>query len=382
MIQQELFPEFAGTLTPAHSKIGASSMYRWSKCPGSVRLSKDVNSVSSKYAEEGTKAHELAADILLHGTHFSSADPEMLSAVQVYVDFVIKHHDETSKLYVEHRFDLSSLYPGLFGTADAVIYQSSNKNLMVVDYKHGQGLAVEVEKNSQLMYYGLGALLSFGFPCETVELVVVQPRCPHPDGPIRRWKINSVELIDFAADLVAFAKATEGLNAPLVPGDHCHFCPAAGFCPEIHKKAISLAQEEFRTDLSYDPQKLSEVLSWVPALKSWCNTVTEFAYNEANAGRVPPGFKLVEKRATRKWISEESASEFLINAGLSTEAIYEMSLVSPAMAEKLLDAANKKKMAEVVVSVSSGTTLVPDTDKRQPAKTTAEIDFQPVDSST
>ena len=59
----DLFPE----VTPngkAHSKIGASSMYRWSKCPGSVRLCEGIKSVSSVYADEGTRAHELAASLL------------------------------------------------------------------------------------------------------------------------------------------------------------------------------------------------------------------------------------------------------------------------------------------------------------------------------
>ncbi|MCH8328897.1 MAG: DUF2800 domain-containing protein, partial [Nanoarchaeota archaeon] len=44
---------------PIHSKIGASSMYRWSNCPGSVKLSEGMTSESSIYAIEGTAAHEV-----------------------------------------------------------------------------------------------------------------------------------------------------------------------------------------------------------------------------------------------------------------------------------------------------------------------------------
>ena len=39
-------------------------MYRWATCPGSVRLSKGIPNRSSKYAQEGTDAHEWAAKIL------------------------------------------------------------------------------------------------------------------------------------------------------------------------------------------------------------------------------------------------------------------------------------------------------------------------------
>lgn len=379
MHQLELFKEFEGVSAPAHSKIGASSMYRWSKCPGSVRLSQGIESVSSKYAEEGTRAHEIASEWLLLGSppdRIIGEDSEGMEAVQTYVEFV----QETAKgaeLFVERRFDLSKLHPGLFGTADAVVYQRRTKRLLVIDYKHGSGVAVEVTKNPQLLYYGLGAMLSFpNFQVETVELVIVQPRCDHSEGPIRRWEIPSWDLLEFSADLIDFAKATEKPDAPIVPGNHCRFCPAAGICPGMHEKAITLAKEEFRSDLSYDPKKLAEVLSWVPALKEWCNAVTEFAYREASSGRIPPGFKLVDKRATRKWIGDEAASEFLRGKlKMSPDDIYERSLRSPAQIEKLLPKADKAKIAEVVVAVSSGTTLVPETSKRPAARSRAELDF-------
>jgi len=47
-----------------HSPIGASSMHRWSVCPGSVRLSSNVPSVSSSYADEGTEAHAWLAKVI------------------------------------------------------------------------------------------------------------------------------------------------------------------------------------------------------------------------------------------------------------------------------------------------------------------------------
>lgn len=371
--QLELFPEFSNVST-AHSKIGASSMYRWSKCPGSVRLSKDIPSVSSPYAQEGTKAHELAAEMLVKPVDTSNYDPEMVEAVKVYVDYVYDiSHD--CAMWIEKKFDLSSLYPGLFGTADAVVYNEKTKTLSVVDYKHGMGLAVEVKDNPQLMYYALGALMTFSRPCQTVEIIVVQPRCPHPDGPIRKQIIPAFDLLDFAADLVDFAKATEPEDAPLQAGDHCKFCPAAAVCPEIHSKAVVLAKEEFTPVFSYDPKKLSQVLSWVPVLKDWINNVMEFAYNEANQGRVPPGWKLVEKRATRKWRSEDQAKDLLANHfGLDHDQIFKKSLNSVAQIEKVLPKSAREELAKLVVSESSGTTLVHDSDKR-PARTSAEMDF-------
>lgn len=245
MIQLELFSEFEGAPASAHSKIGASSMSRWSKCPGSVRMCEGVENISSKYAEEGTRAHELAANILSR-VPVVVEDPEMFRAVAVYLEY-IWGASKKADLYVEHRFDLSTLHKGLFGTADAVIYREDSKHLIVADYKHGAGVAVEVESNPQLLYYGLGALLTLGIAAETVELVVVQPRRPHKLGPVRTWTIPSIDLLDFSADLISYARATESPAAALVPGSHCRFCPAKSSCSESHRAEAEAALESARS---------------------------------------------------------------------------------------------------------------------------------------
>ena len=186
-----------------HSQIGASSYYRWRECPGSVRLCKDVPNISSVYAEEGTKAHELAASVLEMGEWPKTFDEEMGEAVQVYVQAVIDDVESISfpRVYIEHKFDLSAIHPGLYGTADCVIYDEVKKHLIVYDYKHGAGIPVDVANNDQLMYYGLGALLSLGIACEKVTLKIAQPRCYHKDGPVREWSFLPIEILDYAADL-------------------------------------------------------------------------------------------------------------------------------------------------------------------------------------
>lgn len=358
----------------AHSKIGASSYHRWSVCPGSVKLCEKAPNLSSKYADEGTLAHEIAAAMLL-GTYSEEdvivePEPEMLEAVKVYVDFVIGLRPTATKILVEHQFNLSAIYPGLFGTADAVLYHADKKLLRVIDYKHGAGIAVEVledgEANLQLVYYALGALVSLKLPVDHVEITIVQPRCPHPNGPIRSHLFNAIELLDFATDLIEAAKRTEEPSAPLVPGDHCGFCNAKGMCPKLHEKSLQLAQEVFSPQLSYDPKKLSETLSMLDAVEAWVKGVREFAYAEAQHGRPPPGWKLVQKRATRKWKDEEEARRKLIaKADLNYETAMTLpELKSPAQIEKLIDKKHKPLLEELVVSVSSGVTLAPETDKR------------------
>ena len=204
-----------------HSPIGASSAHRWFACPGSIRLSKGLPNEQSSYAEEGTHAHGIAAQSLEYifdlreSIDFSSEDTELLQAVDVYTSLIEEECDpDTDTFFIEKLVNLSTIHPGLYGTADFILYKPDTKELRVYDYKHGVGISVDVHENSQLLYYGLGALMEIDLPCETVEMIIVQPRAFHKDGPVRRWKINSVDVLDFDAKLKKAALATEEKDAP------------------------------------------------------------------------------------------------------------------------------------------------------------------------
>ena len=57
-------------------------MYRWATCPGSVRLSKGIPNRSSKYAQEGTDAHEWAAKLATGEAMMLDAPEDMREALQ------------------------------------------------------------------------------------------------------------------------------------------------------------------------------------------------------------------------------------------------------------------------------------------------------------
>lgn len=362
-----------------HSRIGASSMHRWAECPGSVKLSETVPKHTSAFAEEGTEAHELAEKFLhsfKRSTVFAYAhyDDEMVENVKVYVDYVIEKFsvEKGSKLIVEHKFDLSSLHPGLFGTADAVIYHPKLKLLRVIDLKYGAGVPVEVKNNPQLLYYGLGAMISTEYPVDTIELTIVQPRLNHVDGPIRSQKLTTLELMDFSADLIEFAKKTEDPNAPLRDGRHCKFCPAKAVCPQLSKTALEKAKEEFRDLLPYSPEKLAETLDALDRVEAWAKGVRAFAYAEAEHGRCPPGYKLVKKRATRKWKSEDEAVKYLEwQAGLKEDQLFEpRQIKSVAQIEKQMGKERKTESAylDLISQESSGNKLVHESEPGEPVK--------------
>lgn len=382
---------------PAHSKIGASSMKRWAACPGSVKLSEGIESRSSVFAEEGTKAHELGEKWLLEGERaFAGYTVDMVENVAVYVDAVcdrVNSNPDSNKLLVEQRFHLHELHSDLFGTSDAIVWQPHIERLSVIDLKYGAGVPVEVEDNPQLQYYALGALLANKqWKPREVEVVIVQPRCPHPDGPVRAQVLQVVDLLDFAADLVEAVKRTEEAseeyardelrlsgawaNSWLEAGDHCRFCSAAAICPEQRRKAQQLAKQAFAPGLPYDAQQLAETLEWLPVLEAWIKNTREFAYAEAEKGHDIPRHKLVEKRATRKWRDPADAWKKLKEVGVDyKDALEEPALKSPSTIEKLLPKDQRKILDDLCVKESSGHTLVHESDKREAIKVDAKSAF-------
>lgn len=299
-----------------------------------------------------------------------------------------------NELLVEQRFHLHELHSDLFGTSDAIVWQPSIERLSVIDLKYGAGVPVEVEDNPQLQYYALGALLANKqWKPREVEVVIVQPRCPHPDGPVRAQVLQVVDLLDFAADLVEAVKRTElassqfdligpGLgqvteegwaHVHLSAGDHCRFCPAAAICPAQKNKAQQLAKQAFAPGLPYDAQQLAETLEWLPVLEAWIKNTREFAYAEAEKGHDIPRHKLVEKRATRKWRDETAAILWLKNQGL--DPFGPAPVITPAVAEKHLPKEDREGLKALVVAESSGHTLVHESDRREAIKVDAKSAF-------
>jgi hypothetical protein len=170
----------------AHALLNASGSARWIPCPGSVALTKDMPEENSSYADDGTRMHTAAAEMLLGQPLSVLLDEEEQDIVQTYVDYVRREADG-HQLLVEQRVDYSDVIdvPDSFGTSDAVIF--AGDTIVIVDLKTGRGVKVDAEENTQLMLYALGAISTFGVLGHFTEakLVIVQPRLDH----ISEWTV-------------------------------------------------------------------------------------------------------------------------------------------------------------------------------------------------
>lgn len=391
------------TALPAHSKVGASGMSRWEldHCPGSVRLSEGLDSKAGFAAAEGTVAHMYGEAMLLDA--LSEFPPpgavvqqdgfdievtrDMLDHCREYKVIIDDLCTENTVRHVEHKFHLKQLHQALFGTADCVLWDPVRRHLDVVDFKYGAGHAVEAKNNTQLRYYAVGAMMTLGYNPETIHVHIVQPRCPHEEGPHRTAELDPMDMLDFAAYLVASVKETEKPDASVRAGEWCRYCPAAGVpgrCPEQERHANELAKVAFSPAMPYKPDELADWLDRIPILEAQIKAVREFAYNEAEAGRTPPRYKLVDKVARSKWAPDVTAAKLAKALGVKPADVRAPEeLIGITEAKRLAPGKNDKeraaKLAPFTVKESSGHTLVHEDDKRPPVALSAQAAFACLD---
>lgn len=407
-------------MSMAHSSLGASSSKRWMNCPGSIRLiaqlAPEEQNRGSVYAREGNAAHALAAECLekrvvsaarykgevlfetlegewkLRGgepgpNDFTVTD-EMIEAVDEYLDSVQRSIDalgRDAELLVEARVSPLDDRPEMYGTGDAIVYKPFGP-LVVHDLKYGKGVQVEAERNSQTMYYGLGAMRAVGGweMVESVELVINQPRA----GGERRYSIDSRELAEWGDTLRAAADRTRDPKAPLAAGEWCRFCPAAGRCPELKQTALEAAQARFLAEpllpvpaepqtptlvVPDEPEAVARALAVIPVIDTWAREVEGHAQRLLERGIAVPGYKLVRKRANRQWADEDATVLELELAGLKpAEYLAEPKLKSPAQIEKVAALGKKADRLALVekltIKPEGGLTLAAEDDARPAAQ--------------
>lgn len=360
---------------PAHSSIGASSAHRWMECPGSNKFIDEVAppQETSVYAAEGTAAHELAEmclnndqnaeEFLGDNINGFEVTPGMAEAVQEYLDdirFITERANEQEGVEVhtgcEDSICLSWIDEDAYGTLDNHIAIIGD-TLYVHDYKHGQGVPVEAQDNVQLFYYTLGIAKKYDFNFKKYVATIVQPRAPHPEGPIRRFHFDNDRLMGFQDELIEAIQAVRDMSKlsldvvkrdHLKAGDGCKFCPVKAGCPEIHKRVIAAAQDDFDAIdgdiLAIEPTKpqylgmerLSEILQFADTIEGWIKAVREYAQIQAEIGNIPPGMKLIKKAKHRKFCNEEGALDMLSFLGFRPEdLITPGKLKTPAQLEKI-----------------------------------------------
>lgn len=416
-----------------HRKFSPSQAERFRVCHGSTNLLKRVSGrKTSKYAEEGEKAHEVLDAALINGIRdaktahldYSSLCFEDLNTWDNMFYFSIN-------MCLSYVYDILDQYPDAVlynerfvnppcetapgetgGYCDIAIWVPSIGTLFIIDYKHGAGIAKDAKNNPQPMQYGAGFLYEENavVPVEqvdTVVLAIVQPRAFHKDGSIREVEVTPYELYEYMVETDELILENLKDDAPLVPDDngkttdHCRFCDANTICPAREAKAVQALGSQFRTVMQIrepdlpvikdlDIHRLGQIRFAAKYLRKFLDDVDAHCYELGMSGVNVPGAKMVEVAPKREYFGdpEEVAKKAAALIGCPVEDVMVSKLLPLTSVEKLVVEAFKKRVgrgkknqaaadarqsfAFLTLKQSSGGLTLADEDDERPAVNRAQ----------
>ena len=355
-----------------HSRVvGGSTAKRVIACPGSVALCAAMPpKPSSKYADEGTLLHNVMDVILTTGQTPEACIGMKYGNIKLTDELInekvypaLRALDEIDpnkemEYATETRVGFGDFLPNVFGSTD--LLGRVGRRAIILDWKFGSGVAVDAEENDQLMFYAAAAMrtpeVQWIFDdCDEIECIIVQP------PSVKRWVTTTKRIKEFETDLKAAVKESSKPNAPLFAGDHCRWCAAKPTCPLM----TGAVERTLHAQIDIlDVAQIASYLKKADTLEQWIADLRGLAHQVLEVGKPIPGYKLVAKRATRQWVDEDQALVAMMNEGLPEDELLVSKIVSPAQAEKVLKKHGKQLPANQVVAVSSGSTMVEDSDPR------------------
>jgi len=218
----------------------------------------------------------------------------------------------------------------------------------------------------------LGALEIFDgiYDIDTVRMTIYQPR----KSNISVYEMDKADLYEWAnSELTQKAQLAYEGQGSFSCGEWCRFCKAKAVCRKRAEYNLELAKYDFEMPDILEDAEIAAILDKVDELAVWAADVKEYALRQALSGTEYPGYKVVEGRSNRRYISEEAVADAVSQAGYDP---YAKKVLGLTEMQKFL---GKKKFDELLGGLiekpQGKPVLVPLSDKRQPMNT-AQNDFK------
>lgn len=300
---------------------------------------------------------------------------EMDDCASGYASYVLEQLEAAKQtctdpiVLIEQRIDFSRWVEEGFGTADCIIV--ADGTLQIVDFKYGLGVLVSAEENPQMMCYGLGALALFDgiYDIDDIQMTIYQPRRSN----LSTYSLSKADLYQWADDVLKpAAELAFAGNGSFLCGEWCGFCKAKHDCRARAEANLELAKYEFKLPPLLTDEEVEDILSKVDSLTAWATDIKEYALQQALSGKEWSGWKLVEGRSNRRYVSDAAVAAAVTKAGYDP---YEQKLLGVTAMQKLLGKARFEEILAGLIEKPQGKpTLVPESDKR-PAMNNAKSDF-------
>lgn len=192
----------------SHARLSPSSSKQWTHCTASIafaeankhRIPKDS---SSAFSNEGTIAHEHAANVLLNNITIDKVPEDFRPYVAAYVDHCLATVPDGISYQTEVVANLF-YQPESTGTCDFAVV--TDDLVVIRDLKYGAGVLVSAHENTQLAVYALSLIRMmedlYNFqPNTVIDIGIFQPR--------HREAQDAEPWLTTLAELESFCKAIE-----------------------------------------------------------------------------------------------------------------------------------------------------------------------------
>tara|TARA_R110002020_G_scaffold363217_2_gene575500 strand:- start:503 stop:1672 length:1170 start_codon:yes stop_codon:yes gene_type:complete len=369
-----------------HKRYGGSTIARTINCTyWRQAADKMPPQGSSEFADRGTLLHDAMEEIMLADEGF---DPKSVIGntyegieltKELYNEKIIPAMAAVEAIFNQYNVEdytceeAVQLADDLGGTADMLARGSITLDGMkcnvalCVDFKFGDGIVVSAENNEQGLFYSTCASVTPETQdlFDDIDLLVVgiiQPTS-HAGEDYSLWEVEPGSMDDMEERAFAARdKAESDDPGEPNPGSWCAFCPNAPVCPAKTGELAALKRVDLALIESFP------TFDQIKSMKDTIKAMEAFAHEQLEEGVDIPGYKLVAKRAQRVYTDQAAVEEKIKHSKkIKKDDAYTYKVKTPAQLEKVCKEKGvdyKKVFGEFVASVSSGTTLASENDKR------------------
>jgi len=316
-------------------KLRMSGAPRWSNCAASASMEYDEPNTSNDAAREGTAAHwVLETGASVAGEKAPNGiiiDEDMI----IHAQEVIEHFrtlEGCEELEMEAVVQVSTP-AGHTITGRCDLRVRTFNHLIIADYKYGRGL---VDDWSQTLGYAVATLAGERLP-NNIDLMILQPRPWHHDGPYRTKTLSRAEFETTRDQFLDAADATYLPDPEMVVGRYCKECKAGHKCPALRMSSLeaidkytglSILPDMPANELSAEYDQVTRLLSVVSKRK---DVLSDQIKLKLNSGQYVPNYQTLPKFGNRFWQDENQAK---LMAALTGVDISTQSILTPTQAVK------------------------------------------------